>query len=226
MSEVTMFFGLAAVLIFLLILRAFISRRFGFYLFLIWNMFLATVPVLLMPLFKSFPTVISGLLLVILILLFIIWLLFLPNTFYIVTDFMHLNQDVVVDKQNYQHTMGINYARGDPWFIYDSFQLFLASFYGALAGGYALREFYRFVDVHDPSFALPIIIFVLFTCAFGVYIGRYGRWNSWDAILKPHVVIKDFIKSLIKPTERKVFIIVFTTILMFELLSWILVARR
>lgn len=34
-------------------------------------------------------------------------------------------------------------------------------------------------------------VVVLMLSSLGIYIGRFVRWNSWDVLLKPHVIIRD-----------------------------------
>ena len=221
-----MFTGLSVMIVLLLTVRAFTTRLYGYYYFLVWNMFLATIPVFLAALFKSFPMTITGFKLIELIVLSAMWLLFLPNTFYLLTDLMHLNQEVVVDERDKKHTQKITYYRGDPWFIFDSLILFLVAFYGMATGGYAVREFYRFLDVRYHGGAMMIISSVLLLSGFAVYIGRYNRWNSWDMFTKPHIVIKDMANTLKKRGEQKILLLVLVTSLIFELLSWALLAQR
>ncbi|MGB3466327.1 MAG: DUF1361 domain-containing protein, partial [Cyclobacteriaceae bacterium] len=42
----------------------------------------------------------------------------------------------------------------------------------------------------------------LFVTAFGIYIGRYLRWNSWDIVSKPLVLFGDVTDILLSPTAH------------------------
>ena len=59
------------------------------FMFLIWNLFLAGIPWIVSSLLIVFPKLRKRYL--VLIPAGIIWLLFIPNTFYILTDLFHLN---------------------------------------------------------------------------------------------------------------------------------------
>ena len=36
-------------------------------------------------------------------------------------------------------------------------------------------------------------------CAFGIYLGRNLRWNSWDALLRPRLVLADIVAPIVQP---------------------------
>jgi hypothetical protein len=40
---------------------------------------------------------------------------------------------------------------------------------------------------------------LLFVCAFGIYLGRYLRWNSWDIISSPLGLAKDIAIRILNP---------------------------
>jgi uncharacterized membrane protein len=43
---------------------------------------------------------------------------------------------------------------------------------------------------------------VLFLCGFGVYLGRFLRYNSWEIISNPNILISDIIEILISPFQN------------------------
>ncbi len=103
-----------------------------------------------------------------------LWLLFLPNSFYIVTDFIHLPEvarvDVVQDAVMLMHFSALGLVAG---FI----SLYIM--HGLLLGRYSHRV------------AMMLILGVIYLASFAIYLGRELRWNSWDIILHPFSVIKD-----------------------------------
>lgn len=128
------------------------------YIYLNWNLFLALLPVLFAFLFEF-----NRRFKLLSIVYFLGWLLFLPNAPYIITDFIHL-RDVGTE------TM--------LW--YDSMMIF----------GYALAGMYAFVfslervsQFFQRNFLFVFVISLL--SGFGIYLGRYIRWNTWNIVTHP-----------------------------------------
>ena len=149
------------------------------YLFFVWNIFLAFVPYVLgkvivhKNLFEKHH---------ILALVFLgTWLLFLPNAFYIVTDLFHLKA---------RHAIPL-------W--YDLLLIFTFAWNGLLLGFISLTDLHFYLQkLQGERLAWFHSLFTLVLCAFGVYLGRFLRWNSWDLIIKPEVILYDA-ASLIWP---------------------------
>ena len=136
-----------------------------FYLFLIWNLFLAFVPLGLTTYLSENINKYSVLL------IFPIWLLFLPNAPYIVTDLIHLNQ----------------YSKMGFWYDF----VLISSF--ASAGLLAYFESIKQMDLIlkqylDTKTVQILFVFIAFLNGFGIYLGRFLRWNSWDIIHKPNAL--------------------------------------
>lgn len=47
-----------------------------------------------------------------------------------------------------------------------------------------------------------ISVFLLFVSSFGIYIGRYLRWNSWDILHHPGRLLGDVGDRLINPFDH------------------------
>jgi uncharacterized membrane protein len=155
--------------------------RHGAYLFLIWNAALAWIPFALSKgIVKryvhrgSIDRIQAG--------LCILWLLFLPNTFYIVTDFVHLQVS---------HSLLV-------WFEI----LLIASFVwlGMLYGFVSLRAMHLLADELwgrrlGWAFASGSIIL----SAVGIFLGRVPRFNSWDILTAPGGLINYAVVGLSDP---------------------------
>lgn len=126
------------------------------------------------------------------------WLLFLPNSFYMISDFIHL-RDVGSDT------------------ILFAVVLFTSFIYlGVLLG------FCSLVLVHEQLRrrlrslpAATLIGLILVGCSFGIYIGRDLRWNSWDVFFNPFGLLFDISDRLLRPDAYPT---MFVTLISFSLL--------
>lgn len=152
-----------------------------FYTFLVWNLFLAAIPYAITIYLASRPKFPKYLFAI----WFCVWLLFLPNAPYIVTDLMHLQWD----------------RHGYLWLDV----LVVTSF----AWNGLILCFLSLLDMHDllsryvtQRRAFWSIIMVLFLCGFGIYLGRFLRWNSWDIIQHPDLLFKDIMVRFVNPLQH------------------------
>ena len=164
------------------ILRAFKTGTTT-YLFLNWNLFLAGIPILLSTLMVDMDARNAGARQ--LPFLFFGWLIFFPNAPYILTDFFHFRDRMVMPM----------------WF--DLGILIAFSWTGMLMGLKSLHDIEliirkRFSDLKSSL----LIILILFMSSFGVYLGRIVRWNSWDAITEPVNVFTDIMARVIFPMDH------------------------
>jgi uncharacterized membrane protein len=151
------------------------------YAFLLWNIVLATVPLLLGWLLVQRIREL-GWLRWQQIALTIIWLAFLPNSFYLVTDFVHL-------RQTYEASLLFDVVLLSS-FMCNGFILGFISVY------MVHRELVkRLSDIQ--AYALVGLIFV--ACSFAAYLGRFTRWNTWDLVLRPAGLLFDVSDRFVNP---------------------------
>jgi uncharacterized membrane protein len=154
------------------------------YVFLLWNLFLAFVPYAVSYLFLN-NTRISGNKLKLVIVL-AVWLLFVPNSFYILTDLFHLDK----------------FSSAPKWF--DLLLLLSFAWNGLLFGIISLRKVELVLQsIRGKSFSLFIVFLFMWLNAFGIYIGRYLRYNSWDVIVQPFSLFSEMIEVLLYPFDKK-----------------------
>ncbi len=155
------------------------------YSFLAWNLFLAWVPLLIMLALQNYqPTFVNKSLFVGTGLLF--WLLFLPNAPYLITDLMHLR-----------------YRLGVPLW-YDSLMVFSFAMVGMYTGMYSLLLAHRIInELFSPTWGWTFMIGSLGLTGFGVYLGRFSRWNSWDLFVRPHHLVMDIVRQVFNPQAIK-----------------------
>ncbi len=167
----------------LLLGRTYISGS-EFMLFLGWNLYLAWVPLLvatgiyflhrLQYLNKMTLFVLGG-----------IWLLFLPNAPYLVTDLIHLK------------------ARPNIPFWYDSILLSVFLFQGLYLGFWSMRIMHNIIDEYwNKWMGWVAIIATSFLSGFGIYLGRYLRWNSWDLFTEFPALMYDIAHRIVSPFDH------------------------
>lgn len=164
------------------------TGRFHF-LFLIWNLFLAWVPfgasLLAYELHKRRE---AGLPVLLGIGLF--WLLFFPNAPYIISDLVHLK----FHGGNTQHFS----------FWYDLVMISCFAWTGLLLGFVSL---YLMQTIVRERFGGRLSWFftasMLFAGGFGVYLGRFQRWNSWDLVHRPFALLSDVLNQIMHPLAHK-----------------------
>lgn len=161
----------------LLIVRAKITQNI-FLFFLIWNLFLALIPYLLIIYLRIQDDFRKNKIKTYLIIA--IWLAFLPNSFYIITDLVHIFQ-------SHPSTF---------WFDLTLISSF--AFVGFFIGIQSIFEFEKIaMTFYNEKMLLIIIPILCFLCGFGVYLGRILRYNSWDIISNPKQLVIDIGLQLI-----------------------------
>lgn len=171
---------LPAVSIGLLIIRT-VASDSSRYLFLVWNLFLAVIPVLLAWWLVGRVRKL-GWLKWEQIALTIAWVVFLPNSFYLVTDLIHLRTNHEADL-----LFDITLLMG---FILSGLIFGFLSIY--MIHKEALK---RMRERH--SYALVGVLFLV--VSFAICLGRYTRWNTWDIILRPAGLLFDVSDRLLNP---------------------------
>ncbi|WP_158602185.1 DUF1361 domain-containing protein [Cohnella endophytica] len=179
---------------FLIVIRA-NQLEYVQYRFLLWNLFLAWLPLAVSMTALAFIRVTRrrSTLTVGLVVLGVAWLLLYPNAPYLTTDFIHL-----IFSNRYRI-----YNREDDLLVwYDLVLFFLFSWCGLLLGYLSMRHFHAIVSYYSNVFAGWIFILVVsFLGGFGVYLGRVVRLNSWD-VLSPFRLIEGVIEGI----NRRAFI--------------------
>jgi uncharacterized membrane protein len=127
------------------------------------------------------------------------WLGFFPNAPYIVTDFYHLGWRPPVPM----------------W--YDIGLIAIFAFTGCFLGIASLKTLQDLVRrrLGGPVSWLFVLIVLGFS-GLGIYLGRFGRYNSWDLLLHPRAVLTSIAEPLINPLDNLGFVgftFMFTAIL-------------
>lgn len=176
----------------LLLMRIKITHSI-YHLFLIWNLFLAFIPYLFSSHIKvdlSLKTSNFKNLFYI-----FIWLLFLPNTFYLLTDFVHLHHE-----NQFQF-----------WFDFIMLSCFtVAGFYFGILSIFTIQQQIQFF--YTKSISIFFTISISYLCGFGIYLGRFLRFNSWDILSNPLPLINSIFSCLFQ-SEVWIFTLEFGTLI-------------
>ncbi len=166
----------------LIIARVVVFGSFSL-IYISWNIFLATLPFIISSLLLSQAKK-NNLSKTLFIIVGIFWLLLLPNAPYIVTDLIH-----------------IGVVRSVPAF-YDSILLFSSAWVGMILG---MNSIFHIEQIFRMSYSKTvtniIIAIIIFFTSFGVYLGRFLRFNSWDIFLNHLSVLKGILKTLSNTTN-------------------------
>jgi len=114
-----------------------------------------------------------------------LWLLFFPNALYIVTDFKWLRE----------------WAGAPIW--YDILLVSAAAWCGLLLGFASLYLIQQIIRrAAGPVRAWAFAFATLGLGAFGVYLGRFERWNSWDVFTRPGHMAQSLLPHLLHPQDH------------------------
>jgi len=163
--------------------------------FMVWNLYLAAIPALLaLALFRRPQRfgVSWGL-------GFVAWVLFLPNAPYVLTDVVHMVDDLHASPS----------ARRTAEVLVTYAILFAG---GLCSYVLSLKLFRRFLDrVVQPRVVLPALLALHGLCVVAIYLGRFMRFNSWDAVLEPGTVLESVL-HVPRPTTVVVLSVMFLVV--------------
>jgi uncharacterized membrane protein len=204
MSRRVLLLNLLAILWCCLVLnvRMHLAERYN-YAFLLWNLFLAVIPLSLsLGVAKTNRTVLAAPLLA-------AWLLFFPNAPYVLTDLIHLTPH--------------NHAYVPLWL--DLLMLLSFAFVSLWLGFQSLQIIQHwFAARFSRLTAWSVAVGSLGLSGFGVYLGRFERWNSWDVLRRPHLLFSDIASRVLDPLQHANtwgFSLGFGTLLILAYLFWI-----
>jgi len=122
------------------------------------------------------------------------WLLFFPNAPYLFTDFIHIAEKTWIRSDTLQW-LG---ARGVLW--YDIVMSGAFAFVGHFLGLLSMWVEGRILDsVWGRGIERAFLAAAVVLAGFGVYLGRFVRLNSWDALLTPVRAVRGTLSALADP---------------------------
>ncbi len=150
----------------------------GNYYYLLWNLFLAWIPliiafylkkILTKKLLSSWESMIIGL----------IWLIFIPNSFYLLSDYIHLQ------------------TANSNSILFNSLLFTIIIFTGVFMGFSSIALITSEIRKRFSKIIYFTVVEAIFLISsFGIYIGRDLRWNSWDIVINPAGLFLDVFHRL------------------------------
>lgn len=127
-----------------------------------------------------------------------LWLLFFPNAPYLLTQFMHLHPSHAV--YNGFHRFAGWTPRGNVPIWFDVLMLSTYAWTGLLLGFVSLHLIHRSATrVTGAAFGWFAAVGAVALGAFGVSLGRFERWNSWDLFARPASLLGDVLDRMLNP---------------------------
>jgi uncharacterized membrane protein len=165
----------------LVVARVVVTRRLD-YAFLVYNLVLAWIPLGLALVAQALAEARSRAAGVLIGLCLLGWLVFFPNAPYMTTDLMHLR------------------VEHNRLFWLDLVTLQAFAWTGLALGFVSLDIVQRWVARRAGGVVSWLFAFaVMGLSAFGVYLGRFRRWNSWDVARDPYGVVSEVAGVLLHP---------------------------
>ncbi len=159
----------------LICIRVYLDRSFDWFYFLLKNLILGTLPLLFIVLARNIyhSKTIKFLKVTLVPFLCLLWLLFLPNSPYVITDLIHLD----------------HLPNRLLW--YDATTIFVNALTSLGMGFYATYIFQKLSNqIFTNTISWVLIVLTQVLSAFGVYLGRFLRFNSWDFFFSPQSLLK------------------------------------
>jgi uncharacterized membrane protein len=151
--------------------------------FLAWNLVLAAIPAVAAWLFARSMAKNSSR--IEHVGWFVIWLVFLPNAPYIITDFVHLTT-----------------RPGIPLW-YDTALLISCAGTGLLLGYTSIADVQAAITRRFSAVAGWVLVVVaVLLSGFGIYLGRFLRWNSWDTLVSPFQLFREIADRVLNPLSH------------------------
>ena len=114
-----------------------------------------------------------------------LWLLFFPNAPYLVTDLKYLG----------------SWSDAPEWF--DVVLVSAAAWTGLLLGFASLYLVQAVVrELRGAAAAWAVVVGSIALGSFGIYLGRFERWNSWDALTSPRPILADLWAGAMNPVAH------------------------
>ncbi len=151
--------------------------------YLIWNLFLAWLPLLIgLWLIRLLRHSLWSSWLALFVT--VLWVGFLPNSFYMISDFIHVQEVQRVD------------------LLYDVVMFSSFIFNGVILGVISLYMIHQeLIHRLKRTTSAVIVTGILALCSFAIFLGRDLRWNTWDILVNPAGILVDVSDIVLHPAS-------------------------
>jgi uncharacterized membrane protein len=172
---------------------------------ILWNLFLAFIPLVLsFWLFRrkttarSFPWWLG----------LVVYLAFLPNAPYLLTDIIHLIRGIRAG--NSAWIIALIFVPLHVLAILSGFEAYVVSLLnqGHYLKRQGLKQYLIWTELGTHAL-----------CAWGIYLGRFRRLNSWDLVSDPGNVVLQALDDL---TSKRPLLVIVVTFIILTVLYWLL----
>jgi len=171
---------------------------------IVWNLFLAFIPLVLsLWLFLRRSNKRSLLWWLVLV----VYITFLPNAPYLLTDIIHLIEAIRANYSIWITTLVFIPLHVSAILVgWEAYVISLIN-----QGHYLKQQGWR-------KFIFPSELITHGLCAIGIFLGRFRRFNSWDLVTKPDILITSTIEDL---TDEKPLLVILLTWIILIILYWL-----
>lgn len=138
----------------------------------------------------------------------LVFIAFLPNAPYVLTDVIHLYEDI---RQNYSVWV-LTLAVIPQYFLF-----ILFGFEAYVLSLIQMGDYLKLQGWQKSIWGVELIVHGL--CAVGIYLGRFKRFNSWELVTNPDVVIGSVLNDLV---ARRPLLVMVVTMVAIAILYWLM----
>jgi uncharacterized membrane protein len=193
--EFTRHLFLSVIVYFIISIVVFIFTLSFLSLMLAWNIILAFIPVALSIIFyqnikiEKYSTQNK----IFFIFLFLSWIAFFPNSYYVITDFIHLGSESFYYRDNIY--VPLTYVENFEGYL-TLIHIFLGALISVVMASYSLKIMHQFVKERFSNLiGSAFVVGIIMLSSIGIYIGRFIRLQSWN-IINPIYVVGELFQSL------------------------------
>lgn len=141
------------------------------------------------------------------------WLVFLPNSWYVLTDFLHV------------------FSTGEISQLFDIVMVFTLAIVGFTLGFASLYLVHlEFLKRWPEKTSHLLVGAVLLLSSFGIHIGRDLRWNTWDVVVNPGGLLVNVSDRFVAPLEHSravnVTLLFFVMLSVFYIAFWLVASPK